>query len=659
MSDFFAVHDSHDKFFRTPFGAVETGADITIRIRLYAPYTIESVKMRLWQDGLGERKIEMERKVLEDGAQVYSGVLSALSTPGLMWYYFIIKGKGKNFYYGSKHDGYGGIGQLDEYPPRSYQITVFRKGFTTPEWFKDSIMYQIFVDRFFNGVKDSSLLNAKKDDLILKKWHEQPEYKPDPKTGEVLCNDFFGGNLEGIICKLPYLKELGISVLYLNPIFEAYSNHKYDIGDYKSVDPMFGDQKVFSRLCEEAANIGIHVILDGVFSHTGSDSIYFNKKGRYPTKGAYQSKDSPYHKWYRFVRHPDEYECWWGINTLPNVNEMDSSFMDYIIEDEDSVSKYWIKNGARGWRLDVVDELPDAFLKRFRSAVKSADNEAIIIGEVWEDASKKISYDRRREYLLGEELDSVMNYPLRDMIFKFLMGDFDAWQFNRALISLYSNYPKHCFYSLMNVIGTHDVARAMTTLSGAPPDHILTKDEQATFELSSEMIALAKKRLMLACAMQMTMPGVPCIYYGDEAGLSGYRDPFNRGTYPWGNEDKDILAWYKKMTALRSTIDALRTGEFVPLYYDVDVYGYVRYIKGGKDAFGNPRKDGFVLILFNRNQYEKREVKLNSNIFDVDMLEPLLKGEEVLSSKNGKLTLILPSLGTELFYTDKFDIKKS
>jgi len=648
MSDLWGIHDSHDLFYRDPFGAVETNTEIKLRIKIYAPFTITSAMLRLWQDGLGERKIEMEKEGQVDVAQIFTGIATSPSSPGLMWYYFVIRGAGKTYYYGCNPDGSGGLGQFAQYPPYSYQITVYHKNFKTPEWFKDSVMYQIFVDRFFDGTDDKKLITAKNDCVVHKSWDEQPLYRPDPTTREVLNNDFFGGNLQGIIKKLAYLKEMGVDSLYLNPVFEAYSNHKYDVGDYMKIDPMYGDLDTVRELCEKAQNVGIRVLFDGVFSHTGSDSVYFNKNGNYKSVGAYQSKESPYYRWYRFTKHPFEYESWWGINTLPNVNEMEASYVDFIIDSEDSVSKYWINQGVKGWRLDVVDELPDEFLKKFRLSVKSANNEAVIIGEVWEDASRKVSYGKRREYLLGEELDSVTNYPLREMLLKFLLGDWDAWQINRGILSLYENYPSCVFYSLMNMIGTHDVARAKTILSGAPPDHLLTKDEQARYIMSPEMDELSNKRMKLACLFQMTFPGVPCIYYGDEAGLTGYRDPFNRGTYPWGKENLDLLSWHKDMIALRKRIDALRTGEFTPIYVDVDVYGFVRRIKDQKDVFGNKRKNGLVVVLINRSQYDAHTIYLELEKWGVNKLVCVFNKNFEFVPCEGRIEVNIPPLSARV-----------
>jgi len=649
MEYIWIYHNSHDSDYRKPFGAVPCQETVTLRVKVCTQDDIRSVTLRLWRDGIGETRIPMFLAWRHEDQYVYEGSLRCPADPGLVWYYFIVEtGKGL-YYYGCKPDGLGGVGQITDYPPHSYQVTVYKRGFKTPDWFKDSIMYQIFVDRFYNGNQDGQPMVYREDCIIHRDWYEMPNYKPDPVTGKVLCNDFFGGNLLGIKEKLPYLKELGVSVVYLNPIFEAYSNHKYDVGNYKKIDPMFGDEETFRELCQEARKLGIYIILDGVFSHTGSDSIYFNKKGRYPTLGAYQSKDSPYYPWYRFIQHPDVYECWWGIDTLPNVNEMDPSYRDYIIHDEDSVAKYWLKRGAKGWRLDVVDEVPDEFLKEFRKAVKQLDEEAVVIGEVWEDASRKVSYGRRREYLLGEELDSTMNYPFRDMVLKFFLGEWDAAYFNRAMMSLYENYPVECFYSLVNLVGSHDVPRIKTILGEAPPQRSLSREQQARYVLTREQERLAVQRLKLVSLFQMTFPGVPCIYYGDEVGLTGYGDPFNRGTYPWGREDTELLEWYRRVAALRNGLDALRTGEFVPVYYEGDVYAFVRSIRGGKDVFGRERSDGFALVMVNRSRYKAYTVKLDMQRWGISKLVDVINFGMEFFTREGYLYIdVLPLKGRVL-----------
>ncbi len=385
-----------------------------------------------------------------------------------------------------------------------------------------------------------------------------PLYLPN-ENGEVLNNDFFGGTIKGVTEKLDYLESLHVTTIYFNPIFQAYSNHRYDTGDYKLIDPMLGTEDDFRELCAKAAKRGMRVVLDGVFNHTGNDSRYFNAFGRYDSLGAHQSKDSPYFSWYDFHNWPDDYGSWWGIRTLPQVNEMNPGYLDYIIENEDSIIKRWLRLGASGWRIDVADELPDDFIKRLNSAAKSEKPDAVIIGEVWEDASNKISYSERRKYLQGGELDSVMNYPLRNAILDFLNGG-TAEHFAETMECIMENYPREVFYSLMNVIGTHDTPRVLTMLGVSDEEHHLDREGKAKYSLPYERLANAKKRLRLASVIQFTMPGSPTIYYGDEAGMQGFEDPLNRRPYPWGEEDREVLAFYRKLCAIRAGSSTLANG---------------------------------------------------------------------------------------------------
>ena len=366
-------HNSHDGFYRSPFGAVTCNQEVILKIEVLKP--VDKVILRLWKDG-SEELMEMRLVEIQGTKRNYEIKIKAPAKPIQLWYFFIIYLEGKKYYYGN-FTNYGGIGLTQEWEPPSYQITVFEERATTPQWFKESIMYQIFVDRFFNGNEDKKIINKKENkyDYHYPAWEEDVKpYRINKKTGEIKGFDIYGGNLLGVIKKLPYLKELGINILYLNPIFEAPSNHKYDTADYKKIDPMFGDNETFKTLCLKAKELGINIILDGVFSHTGSDSIYFNKEGTYDSLGAFQSDESPYYSWYSFQKHCDEYHCWWGIDTLPNVNEMDPSYRNFIIHDDNSVIKYWLKMGAKGWRLDVADELPDEFIKEIRSAMKGIDS---------------------------------------------------------------------------------------------------------------------------------------------------------------------------------------------------------------------------------------------------------------------------------------------
>ncbi|MBR5808768.1 MAG: glycoside hydrolase family 13 protein [Clostridia bacterium] len=511
---------------------------------------------------------------------VYEVTLNMPNNTGLLFYYFDIGKNGHSVFYGNNDEALGGIGKLyDNIPDKKYQITVYDENFTTPSWWKSSICYQIFPDRFAKS-EDSDENLSKRQDIIKRNWGDDPFYKPEQFGGKYLSNDFFGGTLKGVEDKLPYLKDLGISCIYLNPIFKAYSNHRYDTGDYKTIDPILGDEKDFTRLCKTADGLGIRIILDGVFNHTGSDSLYFNKNGTYSSVGAYQSKESPYFNWFRFSEFPDKYESWWGIDTLPQVEENCVDFQEYILTDKDSVVKHWLKKGASGWRLDVVDELPDFFVKILRAEVKKQDPDAVIIGEVWEDASHKVAYDELREYFLGEELDSVMNYPLRSALIDYVTGNINAECFERRVMSLKENYPAPAFYSLFNFLSSHDTERILTILGGK---NYSNKDEQCASRLSFEEKELAKRKLKCIITLQMLLPGVPVIFYGDEAGIEGFRDPFCRRCFPWGLEDKEITDYYKKAIATRCGSDAFSSGEFEPIYNYRQGFGFIRY--NDKDSY--------------------------------------------------------------------------
>lgn len=548
-------HNSQELKYRSPFGAVESGTVVSIGISLSQSLFPEEVILNTIKNS-EEQGIKMSEKAIENESFFYSADIETQSCTGLMFYYFtIITSKG-TFYYGDNHELLGGEGCICNENPRCYQITVYNNVYPVPEWFKKSVVYQIFPDRFYK--KDNIVKNAKKNSFFYGNWSDKPFYIKD-NDGRVVRWEFFGGDLKGIIEKLPYIKELGATAIYLNPIFEAASNHRYDTGNYKRIDPILGDEKDFINLCIEAEKIGIRILLDGVFSHTGDDSIYFNRYGNYPELGAYQTTESKYYKWYQFKEGTKEYKSWWGVDALPNVNEMESSYIDYIIEDEDSVIAHWMKKGAKGWRLDVADELPDDFIRLLKKKMKSIDRDSVLIGEVWEDASNKISYDKRREYFYGDELDSVTNYPLRQILIGFISSNINGIDTHRRIMSLYENYPRENFYSCLNLISGHDIPRILTVFLG----YFKNKEE-------------AIKALKLMIMIQMTFPGVPCVYYGDEAGLEGGTDPDNRRTYPWGKENKEIMEYYKEMITLRNNNEIFIKGEFQSLYIDEDIYGFIR-----------------------------------------------------------------------------------
>ncbi len=367
--------------------------------------------------------------------------------------------------------------------------------------------------------------------------------------------------MQGITEKLDYLASLGVTTLYLCPIFEASTNHRYDTACYERIDPLLGDEEDFRTLCAEAKKRGIHVMLDGVFNHTGRKSVYFNADGFYPGLGAAQGEQSPYYRWYNFHPFPDEYDAWWGIKNLPAVNELEKSYVDYIIEGENSIIKRWLRAGASGWRLDVADELPDVFIEKIRAAMNEVCPDSYLLGEVWEDGTTKIAYSQRRRYLLGRETNGLMNYPFRTALMAFLLGG-GAEYFRDSMEQLRENYPAPAFYGAMNFLSTHDTPRLLTILGLSAPAP-QTRDERAVYRLSEEELAHGKALLKLASLILYTFPGSPMLYYGDEAGMQGFEDPFNRGTYPWGHEDEELLRCFRQFGALRRAHEALQSGTIV------------------------------------------------------------------------------------------------
>ena len=388
---------------------------------------------------------------------------------------------------------------------------------------------------------------------------EPVKWQPRPGEKDYAPDDFYGGTLKGIAKKLPYLKALGIGTLYLNPIVEARSNHRYDTSNYENVDPILGSVGDYVNLCAEAEKLGIGVINDGVFSHTGADSIYFDRFGSYGGVGAHASKASPYFNWFDFRSFPDDYRCWWNFKDLPEVNEEDAGWQDYIIRAENSIVKLWLRRGASGWRLDVADELPDDVLALIRDAAKSEKPDCAIIGEVWEDAVLKVSYGHRRNYALGYALDSVMNYPFRAAAISFARGESDAFALRGFLLSQQHNYPKPMYMALMNLLSSHDVERLHSALGASESLKALDRARQAAFSLTAEQSKRADRLQMLCAVIQYCTPGVPCLYYGDEECLDGAGDPFNRAPFePSGNS---LHNFYAKLGQIRNGSEALMSGE--------------------------------------------------------------------------------------------------
>lgn len=574
-------HNSQMLLYRCPFGAVTCGTHVKLRLGIAEGGIPHSVRVNY--SFYDEVYFSNMSYVFEIGGMcIYEAELIMPGRVGLFKYYFEVINSSGRFFYSCTPDGLGGMGEMySESPSAAYQITVYSPEYRTPDWFRDSVVYQIFPDRFSNGNENGEPSDSRCD-VIRRQWGDTPYYKPEQFGGEYKANDFFGGNLKGITNKLTYLAELGIGAIYLNPIFKAYSNHKYDTGDYMSIDPAFGTEEDFSELCKKAEELGIRIILDGVFNHTGSNSIYFNKDNEYNSVGAYQSQASPYYDWFCFRHWPTDYDSWWGMKTLPSVNEKSESLRSYLLNSEDSVVRHWLKKGACGWRLDVVDELPGFFVKELHRAVKSENKDAVIIGEVWEDASNKSSYGEQREYLLGDELDSVMNYPLRSAFISLAKNEIDAAEFDRRIMSLKENYPKPAYYSLLNFLSSHDVERILTAVSSAPSKDSVSKDFMADFRLEGEELFKAEQRVRQIVMMLMLMPGVPCIYYGDERGMQGYADPFCRGCVDWEHCNSDLKLWYAMAVALRKSSQCFTDGEFENIYKLNYGYGFIRTLAEDK-----------------------------------------------------------------------------
>ena len=481
---------------------------------------------------------------------------------GLYFYYIIADGK---IYIPSQNLN----ATISDCLNNGYQLLVFDCNYQTPSWLKGGLIYQIFPDRFYRVGDKLSLPNGK----TARNWGEKPYYKPNEK-GKILNNDFFGGNFKGIESKAEYLKELGVTAVYLNPITKSFSNHRYDTANYLEIDEILGTEEDFKSLCNTLHGLGIKVILDGVFNHTGDDSIYFNKYSTYDTLGAYQGEKSKYYNWYTFEKYPDKYTCWWGIDVLPTINKNSEEFEDFIAGEKGVIEKY-LSLGADGYRLDVVDELPPRFFKKIRKAVKNSKQDGVVIGEVWEDATNKIAYDLRREYFLGQELDSVMNYPLKNAIIDFIKRK-DAKILEEVVLTQINNYPKPALDMLMNILGTHDTARILTVLSDKEIPK--TREETAKMEFSYAENKKAFNLLKIATLLQFTLYGVPSVYYGDEIGTNGGKDPFNRTCFNWEFDEfnREVYGFYKQISAIRSNNACFKGGECKVIKAENGLFAFTR-----------------------------------------------------------------------------------
>ncbi|HJC02959.1 MAG TPA: glycoside hydrolase family 13 protein [Candidatus Gemmiger stercoripullorum] len=536
--------------YKTPFGAIAAGTPVTLRLDVPGSFGYVDPHLVLTKDREDPVHYRMEYTGQSDGVNHFAVTVTP-TTSGLYFYYFDLYTDFRKICRGP-----GAEGHLTWVLEDSWQLTVYEPDFQTPDWIKSGTMYQIFPDRFYEGDPDKAMPFA--DRIYRADKEGEPYFWPTEQPEGYLNMDYFGGDFLGIQKKLPYLKGLGVTCIYLNPIFEAHANHRYNTADYLKADPLLGTNEDFAALCKEASRQGIRIILDGVFSHTGSDSRYFNREGRYGPGGAYRDRHSPYRSWYDFDSgYACGYRSWWGFETLPEVEEESPSYIDFVCG-PGGVIDTWLGLGASGFRLDVADELPDDFIEKIRAAVKAHGADKLLIGEVWEDATTKEGWGRRRTYLRGHGLDTTMNYPFRNAAIDFVRGA-DAAAVADAILSICENYPKPALDCAMNFLSTHDTERAITAIADEPTNG------HDRFWQSGRRIPLSRmddavRRELLAYALLFTLPGVPCIYYGDEIAMQGYRDPFNRAYYDWNSTERRLRGPLANLAELRRSCDAFKGG---------------------------------------------------------------------------------------------------
>lgn len=585
--------DSQKLADKTPYGAVPVGTDIAFSLSALPgveQVTLVVQKRRLEGDQTLLEYTDLARVTLArapadaSGRERWSGHYR-FATPAVHGYWFEARVNGRTYVlennatpvYWTREKGAGGVGVVAEMPSSPRRIRRFRETaytpYTVPAWAKDAVYYYIFPERFRNGDRGNDPKPGvdKFHDRTVEfhaNWNDKP-FRPNSGDGsdDQWSNDFFGGDIAGIIEKLDYIKGVGANTLYITPMFTAASNHKYDTADWKHIDPHFGGNEAFARLCREAAKRGLRVLPDASLNHTGADSIYFDRFGTRGGQGAFEggkvNPASPYATWYTFdatQSDPDkQYKGWTGVSDLPEIDKSSRSFREFAYGAPDSVMKTYLKMGAAGWRMDVAPWVPDDFWRAWRTAVKRARPDAITVSEAWWDASK---------FFLGDEFDSTMNYIFRNAVLDYANGG-DAHAMVANLELMRESYPPQSFSALMNLLSSHDVPRTL---------HVFGDVDGST----PAQVALAKDKLLLAMLFQMTYPGSPAIYYGDEVGVTGGPDPMNRATYPWadlgGHPDVRLLADVRRLTALRQALPVLRHGTLeAPLYVDAHVVVLARH----------------------------------------------------------------------------------
>ena len=623
-------YDSQDVLYKAPFGAVAAGEEVRFSIASGVDVTSAVLVIK------GVTSVPMTKS--EDGLWTASASIPAI---GEYDYYFALSNGSTIAIYGDD-DGYYGSGRVtDLNGVMPYDLVVYEAGYVTPDWMKDAVIYQIFPDRFFNGDESNDRAQewarGEVDYEFITDWYTLPE---NPEQEGLLdeetykssgawygdgqwSNEIYGGDLQGIIERIDYLKALGVNVIYLNPVFWSISNHRYDAVSYTEIDPILGTLGDFEELVAVAESNDMHIILDGVFNHVSDDSVYFDryykflgqseKIGAYPywayvydymsennaDQAAAESAakayfgenygitDYAYTEWFHVSSEPMtyadsiglragkpvySYEGWWGYDSMPVIYSTNGSeyqtgnWAEEIISGEDSVNAYWISKGMDGWRLDVANEVSDETWQNFRDSVKALDSDAVIIGEIWDDATK---------YLMGDMYDSVMNYQFRNAVTSFAMGT-GADQTTRAMEKIRERYPEEAFYAMMNLVGSHDTTRILSYLDGIGDDRN-QKDFDSAFPTYEKTSQLAKERQHLVAFLQFTYAGAPTIYYGDEIGMVGSDDPDDRRAFEWGKGSEELVSWYARLAAIRNAYPALRTGSVdVVDTHDASLMGYYR-----------------------------------------------------------------------------------
>ena len=589
------IHKFVDNADVSHLGALPYGSVINIELAVSRRMGASGAVLRLCRDGEGDVDTPLEFCRTDNLYDVYCVTLDTAklckdALEGLFYYEFLLL-RGTHTLFTDSYNNKDFY--LEEKPGSRFRLLIYEKDFTTPEAFGCGVMYQIFTDRFFRGESEGAKSIKVKDGAILNMdWQKGiPQYAEYP--GAPLKNNmFFGGNLWGVAEKLDYLESLGVTYIYLCPVFEAYSNHKYDTANYEKVDEMFGGDAALDNLITQARERGIGIILDGVFNHTGDDSLYFDRYSNYGGKGAYSDPESPYRSWFHFKNYPEQYESWWGIDILPKLNQENENCRRYFTGEGGIIQKY-IDRGIAGWRLDVADELPDEFLDELRiSAKKASGGEAVIIGEVWENAADKVAYGKRRRYFRGRQLDSVMNYPLKNAIVSFCHWG-DGETLYNTLTEIYSSYPPCVSHKLMNLLGTHDTERILTVLGRDEEDEFLDNAKKAKKRLSRSQRESGIELLKIAATIQFTAYGIPSVYYGDELGLEGYGDPFCRMPMPWQDMGEryraELLEFYQTLGMIRREEKALDGGDFYVVRHSESDIVYVR-----------EREDSRVIVAANR-----------------------------------------------------------